>query len=161
MPSVFKRTLKRTLLGIFGASLLVGTLSACAGRGDHAWGGPMNEQRSAEFRVKMVEKVGKKLDLNDAQKQLLGTLSDALQAQRKALVGNTTDPRADIQALVAGAQFDRARALTLVEEKTKALQSQSPQVITAAANFYDALNPTQQQQVRDFMQRRGGWWHRG
>nr|WP_315229191.1 Spy/CpxP family protein refolding chaperone [uncultured Albidiferax sp.] len=161
MPSVFKRTLKRTLLGIFGASLLVGTLSACAGRGDHAWGGPMNEQRSAEFRVKMVEKVGKKLDLNDAQKQLLGTLSDALQAQRKALVGNTTDPRADIQALVAGTQFDRARALTLVEEKTKALQSQSPQVITAAANFYDALNPTQQQQVRDFMQRRGGWWHRG
>lgn len=161
MPSVFKRTLKRTLLGIFGASLLVGTLSACAGRGDHAWGGPMNEQRSAEFRVKMVEKVGKKLDLNDAQKQLLGTLSDALQAQRKALVGNTTDPRADIQALVAGTQFDRAKALTLVEEKTKALQSQSPQVITAAANFYDALNPTQQQQVRDFMQRRGGWWHRG
>lgn len=161
MPSVFKRTLKRTLLGIFGASLLVGTLSACAGRGDHAWGGPMNEQRSAEFRVKMVEKVGKKLDLNDAQKQLLGTLSDALQAQRKALVGNTTDPRADIQALVAGTQFDRAKALALVEEKTKALQSQSPQVITAAANFYDALNPTQQQQVRDFMQRRGGWWHRG
>lgn len=161
MPSVFKRTLKRTLLGIFGASLLVGTLSACAGRGDHAWGGPMNEQRSAEFRVKMVEKVGKKLDLNDAQKQLLGTLSDALQAQRKALVGNTTHPRADIQALVAGTQFDRAKALALVEEKTKALQSQSPQVITAAANFYDALNPTQQQQVRDFMQRRGGWWHRG
>nr|WP_315205471.1 Spy/CpxP family protein refolding chaperone [uncultured Albidiferax sp.] len=158
MPSVFKRTLKRTLLGIFGASLLVGTLSACAGRGDHAWGGPMNEQRSAEFRVKMVEKVGKKLDLNDAQKQLLGTLSDALQAQRKALVGNTNHPRADIQALVAGTQFDRAKALALVEEKTKALQSQSPQVITAAANFYDALNPTQQQQVRDFMQRRGGWW---
>jgi protein CpxP len=161
MRFTFKRTLKRTLFGIFGAGLLVGTLSACAGRGDHAWGGPANEQRSAEFRVKMVEKVGKKLDLNDAQKQLLATLSDTLQAQRKALVGSSANPRADIQALVAGTQFDRAKAQALVNEKTAALQSESPQVITAAANFYDALNPAQQQQVRDFMQRRGGWWHRG
>ncbi|WP_367849289.1 Spy/CpxP family protein refolding chaperone [Rhodoferax sp. WC2427] len=161
MRFVFKRTFKRALVGIFGASLLVGTLSACAGRGGHAWGGPVNEQRAAEFRVKMVEKVGKKLDLNDAQKQLLVALSDALQAQRKALVGSSTDPRADIQALVAGAQFDRAKALALAEEKTKALQSQSPQVITAAANFYDALNPAQQQQVRDFMQHRGGWFRHG
>ncbi|BDT66567.1 hypothetical protein os1_07300 [Comamonadaceae bacterium OS-1] len=160
MRFAFKRTLKRTLFGLFGAGLLVGTLSGCAGRGEHAWGGPMNEQRAAEFRGKMVEKVGKKLDLNDAQKQLLGTLSDTLQAQRKALMGSSPDPRADIQALVAGPQFDRAKAQALVEEKTAALRSQSPQVITAAANFFDALNPTQQQQVRDFMQRRGGW-HRG
>ena len=161
MPSTFKRTLKRTLLGVFGASLLAGALSACAGRGEHAWGGPMGEQRAAEFRVKMIEKVGKKLDLNDAQKQLLGTLSDTLLAQRKALMGGSADLRADMQALVAGTQFDRSKAQALVEEKTAVLRSQSPQVITAAANFFDALNPTQQQQVRDFMQHRGGWWHRG
>ena len=153
--------LHRSLLSILGASLLVGGLSACAGRGEHAGGGPVNAQRAAEFRAKMVEKVGKKLDLNDAQKQLLGTLSDTLQAQRKALVGGSTDPRADIQALVAGTQFDRSKAQALVEEKTAALRSQSPQVITAAANFFDALNPAQQQQVRDFMQHRGAWFRHG
>lgn len=161
MAFAFKKNLKRTVLGIFGASLLVGTLSACAGRGEHAWGGPVNAQRAAEFRVKMIERVGKKLDLNDAQKQLLGTLSDTLQAQRKSLMGSSTDPRADIQALVAGTQFDRTKAQALVEEKTAALRSQSPQVITAAANFFDALNPTQQQQVRDFMQHGGGWFRHG
>ncbi len=157
----FKKALKRSLLGIFGASLLVGGLSACAGRSEHSWGGPVNAQRTAEFRVKMIEKVGKKLDLNDAQKQLLGTLSDTLQAQRKALVGSTTDPRSELQALVAGTQFDRSQAQAMVEEKTAALRSQSPAVITAAANFFDALNPTQQQQVRDFMQHRGGWLRHG
>jgi Spy/CpxP family protein refolding chaperone len=156
-----KSTFYRRLMGILGASLLVGGLSACAGRSEHGWGGPMDAQRSAEFRAKMVERAGKKLDLDGAQKQLLGTLSDALLAQRKALVGSSPDPRADIQALVAGTQFDRSKALALVEEKTAALRSQSPAVITAAANFFDALNPTQQQQVRDFMQRRGGKWHRG
>ena len=30
-------------------------------------------------------------------------------------------------------------------------------VIAAAADFYDSLNPAQQQQVRDLMQRRRGW----
>ncbi|MBC7681339.1 MAG: Spy/CpxP family protein refolding chaperone, partial [Ferruginibacter sp.] len=151
MAFAFKKNLKRTVLGIFGASLLVGTLSACAGRGEHAWGGRVSAQRAAEFRVKMIERVGKKPDLNDAQKQLLGTLSDTLQAQRKSLMGSSTDPRADIQALVAGTQFDRTKAQALIEEKTAALRTQSPQVITAAANFFDALNPAQQQQVRDFM----------
>jgi protein CpxP len=31
-------------------------------------------------------------------------------------------------------------------------------VIAAAAEFYDGLRPEQQQQVRDFMARRGGFW---
>ena len=78
-----------------------------------------------------------------------------------ALVGKTTDPRADVQALVAGAQFDKARALAIVEEKTAALQSKSPEVIGAAADFYDSLTAAQQQKVRDFMQKRHGWFNRG
>ena len=156
-----RRSIKRTLMGLLGAGVMLGSLSACAGRQEHGWGGPMNEQRSAEFRGKMIERVGKKLELNDAQKQLLGALSDKLQEQRKALMGSATDPRADMQALVAGAKFDRSRAQTLVQEKTEALRNKSPEVIAAAADFFDALNPTQQQQVRDFMQHRGGWGHRG
>ena len=72
----------------------------------------------------------------------------------------TTDPRAEVQALVTGAKFDRERAQTLVTSKTAAVTTKSPEVITAMADFYDSLNAAQQQKVRDFMQRRGGW-HRG
>jgi len=157
----FPRTLKRGLIGLLGTTVLLGGLSACAGRQEHGWGGPMNEQRSAEFRGKMIEKVGKKLELNEQQKQLLSVLSDKLQEQRKALLASGADPRAEIQALVAGTQFDRTKAQALVTEKTEALRSKSPEVIAAAADFFDALNPAQQQQVRDFMQHRGGRWHRG
>lgn len=46
MLFAFKRAFKRTMLG---------TLSACAGRGVYAWGGPMTPQRTVEFRVKMIE----------------------------------------------------------------------------------------------------------
>ena len=62
-----------------------------------------------------------------------------------------------MQSLVAGAQFDRAKAQALVQQKTDALRSGSPEVIAALGDFYDSLNPAQQQKVRDFMSRRGGW----
>ena len=117
----------------------------------------MSAEQSAEFRGKMVERVSSKLDLNADQKQRLTVLADKLNEQRTALMGKTPDPRADVQALVAGDKFDRARAQTLVQEKTAALNTKSPEVIAAMGDFYDSLNPTQQAQVREFMQKRGGW----
>jgi Spy/CpxP family protein refolding chaperone len=40
-------------------------------------------------------------------------LTVAVRAQRKALSGTTTDPRAELQSLVAGTTFDRAKAKSL------------------------------------------------
>jgi hypothetical protein len=47
-----------------------------------------------------------------------------------------------------------------MEEKTAALRGKSPEVIAAAGDFFDSLTPVQQQKVRDFMQRRHGWFSR-
>lgn len=150
-----KPWIKRTLFGLFGASILAGGLNACSG---HRQGMQMSEADSTAFRAKMMERAGKKLDLNDAQKQRLGVLADRLREQRTALMGKTADPRAEIQNLVAGATLDKAKAQALIEEKTGALRSKSPEVIAAAADFFDNLNPAQQQQqVRDLMTRRRGW----
>ena len=155
-----KLWIKRTLIGLFGATIVLGGLTACGHRhGGH--GMSLSEEDSARFKARMVERVGKELELNEQQKQRLGALGDRLREQRTALVGKTTDPRAEVQALVAGQQFDRARAQALVEEKTAALRSKSPEVIAAAGEFFDSLSPAQQQKVRDFMQRRHGWFNRG
>ncbi len=155
-----KLWIKRTLVGLFGASIIVGGLSACGSR-EHHHGMAMSEADSAKFKAKMVERVGKELELSEQQKQRLATLGDRMREQRLALVGKTTDPRAEAQALVAGAQFDKARAQAIVDEKTQAIRGKSPEVIAAAADFFDSLNPAQQQKVRDFMQRRHGWFGRG
>ena len=149
--------MRRTLFGLFGAGLLVGGLTACGHRQEgRNW--QMSAEDSAKFRGKMIDRVSERLDLSAEQKQRLGVLADKLKEQRTALVGQTTDPRAEVRALVSGDKFDRTRAQTLVSEKTAALNTKSPEVITAAADFYDSLNATQQQKVRDFMQRRHGWW---
>ena len=81
--------------------------------------------------------------------------------QRKALIGQTTDPRSEVKSLIAGAKFDAGKAQALINEKAGALQAKSPEVVTALAAFYDSLNPTQQQKVRDFMEGRHGWFKRG
>jgi periplasmic protein CpxP/Spy len=158
-----KSWLKRTLIGLFGASILFGGLAACSHRGHYGGYGShaMSEEDAAKMKAKMVEKVGSRLDLDDAQKAKLGVLADKLRAQRSALVGTTTNPRAELQALVAGPTFDRAKAKAFVDAKTGAINTQSPEVIAAMADFYDSLKPEQQAKVREFMASRGrGWGHR-
>ncbi|WP_028601116.1 Spy/CpxP family protein refolding chaperone [Ottowia thiooxydans] len=155
-----KSWIKRSLFGVVGASILLAGLTACGTRGEsHRW--QTSAEDSAKFRVKMVDRVSGKLDLNADQKQRLTVVADKLHAQRTALMGSSANPRADVTALVAGEKFDRTRAQALVTEKTAALNSQSPEVITALGDFYDSLNPAQQQKVRDFMNRGSRWGRHG
>ncbi len=155
-----KPWIKRSLLGFFGATLLVGGLSAC-GHHSHGYSASMSVEEQAQFRGRMMERVAGKLDLNAEQKQRLAVLADKLQEQRTALVAKGVDPRAEVRALVAGDKFDRVRAQAWVTEKTAALNSKSPEVIAAMADFFDGLNAAQQTKVREAMQGRHGWWRRG
>ncbi|MDD5335162.1 MAG: Spy/CpxP family protein refolding chaperone [Rhodoferax sp.] len=155
-----KRWIKRTVFAVCGLSVMVAGLSACGHR-NHEFGANLSAEEYTLKRNKVVDRVAGKLDLNEDQKKRLSTLGDKLYAQRSALIGQTKDPRSEMKALVAGDKFDRARAQALVTDKTTVLQSRSPEVIAALADFYDSLNATQQQKVRDYLEHRHGWWHRG
>lgn len=156
-----KAWIKRTFIGALSVTVLAGGLAACGSRGEHRHGGGWSEERITEMRGKAIEKVSERLELNEAQKQKLGVLADEMLAQRKALRGDTANPRAEMQALIAGDKFDRTRAQTLLEQKTQAVQAGGPRVIAAMADFYDSLTPAQQAQVREKMEKRHGWWKRG
>ena len=93
----------------------------------------------------MVERVGGKLDLDAAQKQKLDVLADKLQAQRAALCGGER-PAGAVQGADRRRQVRPGAAPRLVEDKTAALRAGSPEVIAAAADFFDSLDPAQQQQ---------------
>ena len=151
-----KHWIKRTLFGFAGLAVVAGSIAGCAGH-RHGWGGD-----SAEFRAKMVERVGSKLELDAAQKQKLTVLAEKLQAQREAMRGasGAGDPRSQFKALFAGNKLDQAAATRLVDEKTTAVRNGSPEIIAAAADFFDSLNAEQQQKVRDFMDRGGRRWRR-
>jgi Spy/CpxP family protein refolding chaperone len=116
-----------------------------------------------------------KLALDAGQKAKLEALADQMLAQRRALLGTagqpgtgtgtdtSTEPRAQLKALIAAEKFDRSQARSLLEQKAGAVQAQGPKVIDAMADFYDSLNAQQQAQVRELLDKRGrgGWWQRG
>jgi Spy/CpxP family protein refolding chaperone len=154
-----KTWLKRTLIGIAGAGILLGSLAACSHPRYHR---PLSDADVAQLRERFIDRASSKLDLDAAQKARLALLADALQAQRAALLAGGADPRAELQSLVAGPQFDRAHALALVESKTGALRDKAPAVVAAMADFYDSLRPEQQQKLRELMARgRGHGWRHG
>ncbi len=157
----FKRYLRRSLLALFGVGLLAGGLSACGHHERNAGIGPVSAEEAAHWREKLIDRAGKELQLDAAQKARLGLLFDALREQRNAVVGSTVNPRDEARALIAGEKFDRARAQALIDEKTGALQGRSPATIAAAADFYDGLKPEQQAKLRDWLASRGhgrfGW----
>src|SRR5207344_2507527 len=90
---LMKTWIKRSLIAVLGASVLLGGLAACAGHG-HGWQS-MSAEDSARFKETMIERVSDKLVLDAAQKAKLGVLADKLQEQRLALKGETADPRAE------------------------------------------------------------------
>lgn len=151
-----KTWIKRGLLGLGAAALLVGGLAACGHRGHHPGWGQMGAAEQTEWRERMVSRAADKLDLDSGQKAKLNALAEAMAAQRLALVPSGTHPRDEFSALLAGTRLDRVKAQGLVDSKIAAVQAQSPQVVAAAGDFYDSLKPDQQQKLRDFLSRGRG-----
>jgi protein CpxP len=152
--------LKRTFGGLFGTPAWAGAPGAHGG--DGGWHGRWHAQREAHverFASRAAGKLAKALDLDEAQRERLGTLIDRLQAQRSALRGEA-DLRLELQALVADDTFDRWRAQDLVNARLLAVRHEGPRVIAALGDFFDGLRPEQQQKVRRFLQRGDhGHWH--
>jgi len=154
-----KTWIKRSLIGLTSATVLLGGLTACGGRGHHGEG--WSAERVSEVRGKVVDKISGKLALDEAQKGKLTVLADQIIASRTAFRGESADPRGDIKALIAGDKFDRSGAQALLDQKTQAIQGNAPQTLSALADFYDSLNAEQQKQVREKLEKRGhGWWGR-
>jgi Spy/CpxP family protein refolding chaperone len=156
--TIMKPWIKRSLIGLFGAGIVLGGISACNHRYErHHMGG----EHAGKYTQKMIDRVSSELSLDDAQRQRLVVLTERLREQRVALVGTTTDPRASMQALVVGPTFDRAGAQAIIDEKTGAIRAKAPAVVDATADFFDSLNPEQQQKLREHLQKRHRWFSHG
>jgi periplasmic protein CpxP/Spy len=149
-----KSLIKKSGFALVCASALVFGAAGCS---HHSGPRQMGEAGTTDFRTKMVDRVASRLDLNETQKQKFNVLATKMQEQRSSLMGSNQDPRTQAKAVIAGNTFDKAKAQALVDEKTLSIKNKSPETIAAAADFFDSLNPTQQQQVRDFMNRARGW----
>jgi Spy/CpxP family protein refolding chaperone len=180
-------TIRRSLLALTVALVTTGGLAACGhgpmgadpmgmdgpagmmGHHGRHGSGPMSEADALKMRDRMVERATSELKLDATQKQRLVLVFDTMHAQRQAMMGGAgagKPPREELQSLMSGARFDRAGAQALVDGKTAAVKTGSPELIAAFGDFFDGLNAEQQAKVREFMAQggpRGGMMgrHRG
>ena len=150
-----KTWLKRTLVGAAVTSALFGSLAAYSqGVGFHH--GPPTPEQIAQHEAGMLAHVGKKLNLDASQAAKLKALADLAIADH-APPAPGTDPHAAAKALIAGNTFDRTGAQQLLNKHIAKIQADSPALINAFGDFFDSLNATQQQQVRELAGRHHGF----
>ena len=154
-----KTWLKRTLLGVAVSTALLGSVAAYSqGSGFHH--GPPSPEQIAQHEQHMLEHVGKKLNLDANQSAKLKALADLAIADHAPPAAGA-DPHAKMAALISGAKFDRAGAQALANEHVAKMQANAPGLINAFGDFYDSLNATQQQQVRELAAHHHGFFGMG
>lgn len=125
---------------------------------------PLSAEDATRRREQFTTRVTRELNLNAAQQTQLGVLADALDRQRKrqdALRGDAQTPTAQGPLhWMRGATFDRVAAQAELDARIAAMKTDEPALLTAAANFFDSLQPEQQTQVRALLERRGEHEHR-
>lgn len=117
------------------------------------------EQRADYF----MQKITKKLDLNDEQKARLDIIKDEMLAVRKEMQSKREESRDTVRDLLNAPRLDQDTAVAIVNGHVKDISVQAPRIIAALGGFWDSLNPEQQAMVREKMEKHfeghGRWGH--
>lgn len=135
-----KRITKVSLV-VVGTLVVAGLFSACNHRGD--------PEERAQW---MMEKVAKKLELDDAQQAQLKNVSDEMMNARKAMKQEFGDDREQMQALLEQPTMDQDQILSLIRSHTEAVNERAPMIVAAVGEFYDGLTMEQKTEIREFVQ---------
>lgn len=102
----------------------------------------------------MMERVGKRLDLDETQKASLGALGDKLMTIREGFVQDREQHREAIGEMLEAPQLDRALAESMFAEKQQKFAEHGQTLINAFADFSDGLRPEQRttlvETIKDF-----------
>ena len=136
---------------IIAAVLLVvgssGIVYAVSKHGD--WG--MTPEEKVDF---ISDRVTKKLDLTESQRQKFADLANSVVMTLQAVKPEREQHMAEISGLLKQPVFDQARALQLVQQKTQLVNDSAPGLIASLGEFVDSLNDEQKQQLQEFLQHR-------
>lgn len=123
------------LLGITGAVFAKKNGGFCQGpEGKMSW---------------MMERVSKRLDLDETQKTSLGVLRDKLLSIRESFNQDREQHLEAISLALAAPQLDRALAESMLEQKQQKFAEHGQSLISAFADFSDGLRPEQRQTLTE------------
>ena len=132
---------------IIAVLLIAGSSGVVYAFGKHnAWG--MSPEEKVEF---VTERVKRKLDLDSQQQQNFAELAETVVQIMQDARLTKAQHIDEIGALLQEPSFNQARALELVQQKTRMVNEKAPLVIASLAVFLDSLNLEQKQQMQEFV----------
>lgn len=102
------------------------------------------------FQDRMIEKISKRLDLNDTQIMALNGLAVEMKETRTLMKGEGDSMRTEMSSLVSADTFDQGKALSMINDRAAALQNNAPELVAAAAVFFDGLDASQKEKISEF-----------
>ena len=131
------KTIKIIILG----SVILGT--AALGASAYA------NRDGDRFHDRMIDKISTRLDLNDTQVMALNGLADELKETRQLMKGDGDSMRTEMRTLVTSNTFDQGKALSMINDRTAALQNNAPELVAAAAVFFDGLDSAHKEKITE------------
>ena len=115
-----------------------------------------------KFANRMVEKITDKLSLREDQVAKLEIAKNELLAIKKDMSAQRQTMRTSFIDMIEKPTLDQQIILSMVKDKTQAVNDKAPQVVVALAGFYDSLNSEQQEtlreKIKDKMESHKGRW---
>jgi len=121
------------------------------------------KNRHGDRGERMVERVTERLSLNEGQVASLQALQLEFRETRDAMQNDRAATMDQIGGLLSAESFDQDAALQLINARIAAVQTNAPDLVSAAAVFLDNLTSEQKAQIQEFIdtmgQRRHGRGH--
>ena len=128
--------------------LVVGSTTAVYAFSKHGhW--HMEPQEKVEF---VTERVTDKLELDSQQQQNFRSLANTVAQMMMEAKAARADQMAEISAMLQEPSFNQARALEIIEQKTRLVNEKAPLVVSSMAIFLDSLNADQKQQLQEMIE---------
>lgn len=118
--------------------------------GSVAIGATAYANRNHSFQERMIDRISDQLDLNDTQVMALNGFAGELNETRTLMQGDPGVIRNEISNLVSSTTFDQGKALSMINDRAAALQNNAPELVAAAAVFFDGLDSAQKEKVSKF-----------
>jgi len=132
----------------FTKVLVTGLTITAIGFGANAWA----KRDGGNHGDRMVSRITKVLSLDDSQAAALKTLQAEILETRTLVKGDKDDMKQKVSQMINADTFDQGLALSMINERTEAIQANAPELVAAAGTFMDSLNPDQKAKVQNFME---------
>lgn len=114
------------------------------------------QRDNAGHRGRIIERITEKLELDDNQNAALNTLADEMHETRQLMKGEGDTLKTQMSELLGAETFDQGKALAMINGRAAALQANAPELVAAAAVFFDGLSAEQKIQIQTFAEKRHG-----